>query len=260
MVMPRVKFHCLGSTANLLFCAQALIDSGYEQTASYRDADFLLASGDFYGNDTLGGPKPMILLSYGEIYSCMGADGKISNKPFDEADPIVIPSTGGCSNQAWFAYIEADARSRIANHAVLRVFDVYGPFGQSIVNTYTNNSKLGTALPIQMSEHCTISPLFADDFREGFLKFVPAFLGGVRGVYNVGGDQSITMGHLADTVYQTWHNTKDKAPIIIQKPNHFVNFHAVPNITRFKAVTKWTPKTSIRKGVWLTVQGEKKDA
>jgi nucleoside-diphosphate-sugar epimerase len=252
----RVKFTIDGSSRIQDFCKKTLIEAGYE--LSDTDADFVLAASNLELSSRTPQlkHKPCIFLSSGEVYSCLDSNLKITNRLFNESDVLIIPSTSNSYCKSLYIFQEAQARQEYPDHAVLRVFDIYGPSMDGIVTSMINCAVKGKPLEARHSVHCTISSLFEDDFKDAFLAFIKIFVEQeVRGLYNLGSDMSITIRHLADTIHQTWHGALDKADIqVVESISDFVNFHHVPNTLRFKALTSWRHKTSLRKGIWLTIQ------
>lgn len=249
----RLKFHFTGVCLYEELIKSTLIAAGYEWTTQMEEADFNIAGMNSFNCSR----KPTVILSYGAVYSSIDSSMKVSAKPFSESDYLVVPSTGEYG-QVDVIYQEAYNRSKFPNHSLLRIFDVYGPQAGGHVGSFLYSLEHGDPIRIQLSPHRTVSCLYEDDFKAAFLKFIEVFVTQeVRGLYNLGHDQGITFGHLADTVHQAWHSSKDKAQIEITESAHFVNFHEVPDMTRFCALTGWQPKISLRMGVWLTVQHEK---
>jgi nucleoside-diphosphate-sugar epimerase len=250
----RVKFTIDGSSRIQDFCKKALIEAGYELVDT--DADFVLAASELSSRTPHLKHKPCIFLSSGEVYSCLDSSLKITDKPFNESDALIIPSTSNSYAKSLYIFQEAQARKEYQDHAVLRVFDVYGPSVAGVVTSMINCAIQGKPLEAKHSVHCTISSLFEDDFKDAFLAFTQLFVEQeVRGLYNLGSDMRITIRHLADTIHQTWHGALGKADIqVVESISDFVNFHHVPNTLRFRALTSWRHKTSLRKGIWLTIQ------
>lgn len=209
--------------------------------------------------------RPAIILSTGTVYSCVDSKMKVTDRPFSESDPLVVPSTRNSGMQAKAISEEAIERAAFPDHAVLRIFDVYGKgMDESRINYYIERLENGWPLPVEHSLHCKRSCLYLEDFKEVFCKFATQFVeNNLRGLYNVGSDMPVSSVHLATSVSQIWHSKgvasdeePEKAVVEVVSVPFFVNFHEVPDITRICAVTGWKISTSLRMGIFLTISGK----
>lgn len=223
------------------------------------DADFCIidAGNGFYSAADSTKPKKFIILSTSEVYSCLDLNNKVREVPFTEDSPLVIPSTLSCENQNQRIFHENHSRMSFPNHIVLRICNLYGDDVDSLPLQMMQNFREKHEFIIEHSLYCKKSLLYVEDFNVVMKKVISLFLEGLRGVYNIGGTDVITVGNLADTVYQVLHQTSSKPKLTLcDLPNKFVNFYEVVDISRVQALTNWAPEYSIRKGIWTYIQKE----
>lgn len=244
-----MKYFLAGTNQEIRFLSAALYKRGFQVTNNDSEASFILAS------DTSSTCKntslPCIIISSSDVYASVEGSGDVDPTPFSEERSITLPSTKYCLKQAFAVQEEALLRHVYTDHAVLRVFDVYGMGLNSVVSNYINVAKQHGQFSVDLSPYRKTSCLYASDFEEMFFAFLSVFLqGGIRGVYNLGSPTPITYKHLAESVLSALGRTEKPEILVVESPKYYVNWYSVPDMVRFSAITGTTPKVSLRKGLW----------
>ena len=262
----RVKFSVSGSHPLLIQVQEHFIAQGYQLESSDK-VDFCLVGADaqdhLYGYlydchtmlcANMSDTTPSLILSSDDVYTCLGADLKV--RPMDrmrEEDALVVPSTleYNTLKQASAIYTETLIRTMFPRSIIIRPFGVYGPqCHNTLVANITNKALHKEPMEIYAPDQRKRSYLYIDDFLDCVDRLLAALMKGQQGLYNVGSEEVISVSRLADSVHQLLNKTQLPAPVQVVRKDHFIDFWKIPDITRVKAVTKWKPTTSIRKGIW----------
>ncbi len=215
------------------------------------EADMCLIGGDFNSvDDHIDTETPVLLLSSHLLYK-----GTACPNFVDESLPYSFHPLADFALEA-YKYITSETYYLNVNPApcmVIRTFPIYGTSSRYAVDSLVDRL-------VHRAHNCEpyIDPeygyrkrsyLHIDDLINGFDALMKAFLHGQRGIYNLGSDKAITIKELYHTVWSlagldTSSPLEEDLKDFPWRPNVLV-----PDLTRTKAVTKWSPKITLRSGI-----------
>jgi nucleoside-diphosphate-sugar epimerase len=232
---------------------EVLHSLGHTKALSQEDADFFVVSCLSKNYSTTD--KPAILLSSSSVYSCLYSNSRVKETPFTEEQPLVIPSTYGCSRQAEWVFGESINCNSYPNNITLRICNPFGYLeNDSIIDTSKLLFQVGKEVVIHHSLYRKKSFIYKDDLEILLEKVIKLFTEGLRGIYNIGGDEIITVENVVETVHNTLYPKNNiKLNLEVTDVKRFCNFYESVDTTRIKAIANWEPKISTRKGIWLYV-------
>lgn len=228
----------------LLFLGVVFVDTPDE-------ADMCLLGGDFNNvNDHIDTETPVLLLSSHLLYK-----GTACPNFVDESLPYSFHPLADFALEA-HKYITSETYYLNVNPApcmVIRTFPIYDTSSRFAVDSLVDRL-------VHRAHNCEpyIDPeygyrkrsyLHIDDLINGFDALMKAFLHGQTGIYNLGSDKAITIKELYHTVWSlagldTSKPLEEDLKDFPWRPNILV-----PDLTRTKAVTKWSPKITLRSGI-----------
>lgn len=267
--MRRTKFTIIGTHPLLHLVRNRLILSGYELVQDFEELDFCIVGCDLGDKDPTTQlvqilsniaflhDVPTILLSTGDVYSDRTDTLLVSeDKPMTETRVSVIPySLDPIYTRALFALFVENLFFSKYDLCVLRIFDVYGPsINEGVVHNLIQSAYNKEALKIPSPGYQTNCYLYEEDFLTCIDKLIIKFLKGARGIYNIGSNEEISMKRLAESVGHMFYKDNNSAVIELYNVNTRNIWWKKPDITRICALTKWSPSTTIRKGLWETIQ------
>lgn len=146
---------------------------------------------------------------------------------------------------------------------VIRPFNVYGPsIQQGVVHEFITAAQRKEELPMVGPGYQVRCFIHEYDFFYCFNKLFAAFLnnkGVFSGVYNIGNPESISLNHLAKSVWNLVLNNEED-PIIMERDCYRIqNTWKLPSIDKVKKAVKWKPRISIRKGIWMVANAASTD-
>lgn len=257
--MTRIRFTVAGTHDLLLPIRNHLILSGYELVGPEDQPDFCLYGAYGYDLDKKSGVMrgiPKIVLSTGDVYTGVHKQ----QTPFTEDQVLEVPQVyDPLALAILFANIAEQSFIRTTPHTlVLRTFNVYGYAGDapvpSLVTDFLNSGQADQPLCITSPGYQVSTYLHIDDLFVAINKLIPKFLGGARGVYNLGSPEEVSLRRLADAVWQHTHpgDTRD-TPLTLVAPAEPNRWHHVPDVLRISALLNWKPVVSLQKGIWRLV-------
>lgn len=270
--MKRTKFTIAGQHPLLFEIRRHLIVDKLMQLVEPGDSpDFAVvgaAKSDPGPSDTIGllgevsciSPgTPVLLLSSSDVYSDRDDMGMVSeNKPMSEGRATVIPSP--MDPRAPSALFSLTAETHVlgsfSHVLVLRTFEVYGPSLGGTIQQLRRQAKCGEALSIEAPGYQTRTFLHLDDFLVAFDRLVPKFLKGVRGIYNIGSSEEVSLKRLADSIWQLTNPGGGDTPLEPVQPKGLQVWWVAPDITRIQVLLGWKPAITLRKGLWTIINEE----
>ena len=132
----------------------------------------------------------------------------------------------------------------------LRIFDVYGPdLKTGTVHSFLTQARDEHQITLHGKGYQTRTFLHQDDFLTAFDGMLKAYLEGATGIYNVGSPEEISLKRLADSCWQLTHKNSD-TKIKHEPAPKDLRWWVLPDITRMRAVANWSPRVSLRNGLW----------
>lgn len=254
--MSRVRFTVLGQHPLLRLVRDYFILKKKFQLTSLASADFVLAGTSdafFKDSPTLCIPNlPALVLSSDVAYTDRDLRLTVRDKsPMSEHEPSLVPSVLDPVLATIASTLSLESRwiRRGSQTMLLRVFNTYGPdIGCGVVRKFCDEAEIGSPLTIHKPGYHTRTFLHQEDFLEIVSRCVDRFLEGTSGIYNVGSTEEITIVHLAQTVNQLYH--RDPKNYVMSKSSRLLRRWKLPDMTRTKAITGYTPKRSLRFSLW----------
>jgi UDP-glucose 4-epimerase len=201
--------------------------------------------------------KLFFFTSTSEIY------GKSENVPFKEDGDRVLGST---TTKRWCYstakallehYLDACAYSKELDNIIVRLFNVYGPRLRSrVVSDFIQNTLSGEDIVVHGEGEQTRSFTYIDDVIEAFdlLMDNPNCY---NQIYNVGSPSETSINELVETINKVGNFTSE----IKYMPHHQYYGESyedierrVPDISKIKEYTGWSPKTSLEEGIAQTIE------
>lgn len=134
---------------------------------------------------------------------------------------------------------------------IVRVFNTYGPFmslkDTRVIPRFLRNARENQALEILGTGLNTRTFCFADDLVTGLIKVMNE--GDSGEVYNVGGDEEITIKDLADLIVKV---TNSKSSLKFSESNFNDHKRRKPALNKIKNLG-WSYKVDLEQGLLKTV-------
>lgn len=228
-----------------------LLFSGVVFVDTPDEADMCLIGGDFNSvDDHIDTETPVLLLSSHLLYKGTSCPNFV-----DESLPYSFHPLADFALDA-YKYITSETYYLNINPApcmVIRTFPIYGTSTRIPINSLVDDlvNKANSCEPYIDPEYGyrKRSYLHVDDFVNGFDALMRAFLHGQRGIYNLGSDKAITIKELYHTVWSL-AGLDINSPLEEDLKDFPWRPHIlVPDLTRTKAITKWSPKITLRSGI-----------
>lgn len=259
--MPRLRVQICGDHPLLPLLLSFYVEKRFEIVEENPDF-YVVGAGPTFQPETCPIQEktevPGLILSTDSVYSCLGLDLKVREPGvMKEEDALIVPSTLEYSTltQTKAIFAEAYCRSLFkGNSIILRPFGVYGPgCPDTIISELLRQALQNQTLEVYKPAHRKRTFLYVEDFLLCIEKVTQALLDGHFGLYNVGSSEVISIHNLAESIYQFVTKSKETPTFTYKKQEHFINFWKIPDTTRVKAVFRWKPTTTIRGGVWHTL-------
>ncbi len=262
----RIKFVVAGQHPLMQLVRDRLIHTGYALVPWSERPDFCLFGAQLppeadvlvelpaltqQAQAICGAGIPTVLLSSGRVYG--DHEGPVSENAAQSLASPLDPAAGRklytCTAEHLFL--------KNTRTLALRIFNVYGPdIRWGVVHEFIMAARRGEALPLHGSGYQKRSFLYQDDLFECLDSAIHKFATtATRGIYNVGHPDGHSIKRLADSVSQLTQG-KDAVTLTtkVKASEHHVP-NKVPNITRVKAFAGWKPRTSLRLGLRLLLEG-----
>lgn len=139
---------------------------------------------------------------------------------------------------------------------ILRLYQAYGPkqdFNRlipTVIKKSIQNKEIPTTLGNQVRDF-----IFIDDLTEIIFKFFSTKLSSKR-IFNIGTPKPLKIKSVIKKIVQIIGKGKPNFGKIKLRKGEIMNMY--PNISKMRAQLKWTPKTSLTKGLKLTIKSYKK--
>jgi len=201
--------------------------------------------------------KLFFFTSTSEIY------GKSENVPFKEDGDRVLGSTTtkrwcySTSKALLEHYLDACAYSKELDNIIVRLFNVYGPrLKGRVAANFLRSALSGEDIVVHGDGKQTRSFAYIDDVIEAFdlLMDNPNCY---NQIYNVGSPSETSINELVETINKVGNFTSE----IKYMPHHQYYGESyedierrVPDISKIKEYTGWSPKTSLEEGIAQTIE------
>lgn len=173
--------------------------------------------------------------------------------------PTVIPSAldPGTLDILKVLFVESLLLQTNKPCTIVRPFGIYGAdLPNCVVMSVLRNVQAGTVTLLGAGDIVrTFLPL--SDFLFVVEKLAQRLLKGQEGIYNVGSTECITTKHLVETLWGFVHGPNVPVNVFYEKPDKYLDQWKIPDTTRVSAVLRWSPKNSLRKGLWELVESSK---
>jgi len=198
-----------------------------------------------------GVPRVVLASSGGTVY---GAGAPL---PTPEDTPLEPSSLHGVNSLAVEAYAAYFARETPIEVSVLRFSNVYGPGaeprrGQGVIAAWCRALALGRPLAIIGPESARRDFVYVTDAADA----VERSIAGPAGVYNVGGDGSVTLSALLEHMREA----TGLDPVVERLPDRGVDVPSTHlDVTRLREATGWEPRTPLAEGIAATWAWERRE-
>ncbi len=194
---------------------------------------------------------PIIALINSDVYTPTAeVPSKSKNGMSEDDDLLVHPADPTVHNRLALLSVENELLCRhSANVMVLRMFDVYGPGCPSVVNDMVKAAQESRMLSFPGTIDDKRTFLYIEDLLALLSKLESKLPTSGKMLFNVGATEAISNKRLAEYIWETVHNTKEG--LVCEAVGTTVHSWKIPNIQRLQAYAKWTPNTSLAKGLFF---------
>lgn len=199
---------------------------------------------------------PALLITDPLVYNGRGEPPTKSKRGMNETVPLVYEDREDQLAQLW---LEHHFRLSPQPRIILRVFDVYGPgVATGVIPEWIDKALNHEEIEVNefLEVHRTF--LYIDDFLDVFQQ-VRRRLSTVKfDVFNVGATEMISSSRLAQYVC-SMVNGQHSQPKLTYDPGDFEYLAGpsqswrLPNIRRIQGFTGWSPRVSLRQGLFHTI-------
>lgn len=131
---------------------------------------------------------------------------------------------------------------------ILRMFNVYGPGGKSVINIFCRNVPNYKPVKIYGNGMQTRDYVYVQDAVEAIMLGLEN-----SGIYNVGTGKETSLFELLDIIHEV---TRAKPEIQFELPRKEEVRRSRADISKIKKELGWTPSIDIKKGIHLTLESE----
>lgn len=197
-----------------------------------------------------------LVISSDVVYSDLGAD--LEPRPqskMGEDWPSIVPSPLDPSIHKMLKALQVESLLlQNTTCSVLRPFGIYdSSFKEGLIADIVAQVKTGEVeLDGDGSVTRTFLPL--EDLLFVVSRVAKRLLADKPGIYNVGSPEAISYKHLIETIWSFVYGPGSNPTVKYKRSNTYIDLWKIPDITRISAVLQWSPKTSLRKGLWNLLQ------